>query len=91
MRTKERNIRKKTTGFTWSEEQRKNMSNIKKETHKGIKKPYLSFAGRTHSNISIEKMKKNLLTREMCECPHCKIVITKPNFVRWHGDKCKFK
>ena len=24
------------------------------------------------------------------ECPHCKKLISRGNYTKWHGDKCKF-
>lgn len=34
------------------------------------------------------KMKQGHAKREKVECPHCKRILDKPNFARYHGDKC---
>lgn len=37
------------------------------------------------------KMRRGHSNREHIECPHCKRIIDKPNFTRYHGDKCKVR
>jgi hypothetical protein len=37
------------------------------------------------------KMREGHSKRERIECPHCKRTIDKPNFTRYHGDKCNSK
>lgn len=58
-----------------------------KGVHTGIK----SFTGKTHTQESITKMKEKHSNRVKLKCPHCNKIIDKPNYTRYHGDKCKFK
>jgi hypothetical protein len=37
------------------------------------------------------KMREGHSKREHIECPHCERTIDKPNYTRYHGDKCKSK
>lgn len=59
--------------------------------NKGVKTGHKSFEGKTHSLNSINKMKEKHANREKLACPHCSRIIDKPNYTRYHGDKCKFK
>lgn len=59
--------------------------------NKGLKTGYQSFTNKKHSPESIELMKAKHATRERLECIHCGKTIDKPNFTRYHGDKCKSK
>lgn len=57
--------------------------------NKGIQTGYQSFTGKKHSSDSIQLMKKKHANREKLLCPHCSRTIDKPNYTRYHGDKCK--
>jgi hypothetical protein len=57
--------------------------------NKGIKTGYQSFTGKSHSEESIERMKKSHANRETLTCCHCGKTLDKPNYTRYHGDKCK--
>lgn len=59
--------------------------------NKGIHTGYQSFTGKRHTSESIAKMKEGHRNRSKLECPHCKKIIDKPNYSRYHGSKCKFK
>jgi hypothetical protein len=59
--------------------------------NKGVNTGIKSFTGRTHSEESISKMKEGHSNRVKLECPYCKKIIDKPNYTRYHGDRCKFK
>lgn len=59
--------------------------------NKGIHTGYQSFIGKKHKEESILKMKEGHTKRAKLECPHCCKVIDKPNYTRYHGDKCRFK
>ena len=59
--------------------------------NKGVQTGIKSFTGKKHSAESITKMKEGHSNRLKLECPHCKKIIDKPNYTRYHGDKCKFK
>jgi group I intron endonuclease len=44
--------------------------------------------GKNHSDISLENIRKGIAATAK-ECPHCKKVVDKGNYNRWHGDNCK--
>lgn len=58
--------------------------------NKGIHTGHKSFTGKTHTEDSIAKMREKHANRERLTCPHCNKNIDKPNYSRYHGDKCKF-
>ena len=58
--------------------------------NKGIHTGHKSFTGKTHKEESIKMMKEKHANRERLTCPHCSKNIDKPNYTRYHGDKCKF-
>ncbi len=58
--------------------------------NKGVHTGYKSFTGKTHTTESINKMKEKHASRERLTCPHCAKTVDKPNYSRYHGDKCKF-
>lgn len=57
--------------------------------NKGVKTGYQSFTGKSHSAESIERMKASHANRERLTCPYCNKTLDKPNYTRYHGDKCK--
>lgn len=57
--------------------------------NKGIKTGYQSFTNKKHSPESIALMKERHATRERIQCVHCDRIIDKPNYIRYHGDKCR--
>ena len=57
--------------------------------NKGLHTGHQSFTGKSHSPESIAQMKEKHANRERLACPHCNKVIDKPNYSRYHGDKCK--
>ena len=59
--------------------------------NKGIHTGHQSFTGKSHTSDSINKMKEKHAKRERLICPYCSKSIDKPNYTRYHGDKCKFK
>jgi hypothetical protein len=58
--------------------------------NKGKKTGYKSFTGKKHSEDSIQKMRAKHAERPKLQCCHCGKIIDKPNYTRYHGDKCKF-
>jgi len=44
------------------------------------------YTEENHKNMSIGQ-----LNREKLKCPHCNKNIDPGNYVKWHGDKCKYK
>ena len=38
---------------------------------------------------TIERMRKAAVDRPLVECEKCKKLVTRPMYVRWHGDNCK--
>jgi hypothetical protein len=86
-----KNISKSRTGISYSEEGKKKLVRNRKKTYeeKGIK-PYVpSFSGQTHSQETIDKMKKKALELQCITCKHCGTIAKPGPFARWHGDKCK--
>jgi len=67
----------------------KKKNNTQVPWNKGIHTGYQSFTGKTHSVDAIAKMKEKHAKRERLTCPHCNKTIDKPNYSRYHGDKCK--
>lgn len=59
--------------------------------NKGLQTGHKSFAGKTHTEESIALMRKGHANRARLACPHCNKILDKPNFTRYHGDRCKFK
>jgi hypothetical protein len=57
--------------------------------NKGVKTGIQTFTGRNHSPETINKMKEGHSKRVKLECPHCSKIVDKPNYTRYHGDKCK--
>lgn len=57
--------------------------------NKGIHTGHQSFTGKTHSPETIALMKEKHANRQRLTCPHCNKTIDKPNYSRYHGDKCK--
>lgn len=57
--------------------------------NKGIHTGHQSFTGKNHTPESIQLMKERHANRERLTCPHCNKTIDKPNYSRYHGDKCK--
>ena len=57
--------------------------------NKGLSTGLQTFTGKEHSHQSIEKMKASHSNRSVITCPHCGRTIDKPNFTRYHGDRCK--
>ena len=76
---------------TWN----KGLSGIKTSTkgqvawNKGIHTGHQSFTGKSHKPESIQLMKEKHANRQRLTCPHCNKTIDKPNYSRYHGDKCK--
>ena len=58
--------------------------------NKGLKTGYKSFTGKKHSEHSIELMKAKHAEREQVPCTYCGRTLDKPNYTRYHGNKCKF-
>ena len=60
-----------------------------KEKHKGKK---LTNEHKTNIGLSLSGDKNPMfgIHFEILTCPHCGKSIEKRNFVRWHGNKCKF-
>jgi len=67
----------------------KKKNNTQVPWNKGIRTGHQSFTGKTHSVDSIIKMKEKHANRVRLTCPHCDKTIDKPNYTRYHGDKCK--
>lgn len=86
--TKKR-IGKKNKGKIWSDNQRKNLSEVRKKQFNGEKPAYLIFAG--HSEESKEKIRQSSLKRDKIECPFCKKLAAPHVAKRWHFDNCKQK
>lgn len=57
--------------------------------NKGIHTGHQSFTGKTHTPKSIQLMKEKHANRERLTCPHCNKTVDKPNYSRYHGDRCK--
>ena len=58
--------------------------------NKGVHTGHQSFTGKTHAPESIQLMKEKHANRERLTCPHCAKTIDKPNYSRYHGNKCKY-
>jgi len=58
--------------------------------NKGVATGIKTFTGQKHSPETIALMKGKHANRERLTCPHCNKLIDKPNYSRYHGDKCKF-
>ena len=73
-------------GKTHSEESKKKMS----EKHKGKK---LSEEHKQKISKSTKGEKNPMYGKkwETKTCPYCGKTVSTANFVRWHGDNCKFK
>lgn len=82
------------TGSYQSEEHRKKNSLANTGEGNGM-------YGKTHSEETKEKMRKpkseeckaklKMVIKEIVICENCGLHLTKSNYVRWHGDKCKQK
>ena len=58
--------------------------------NKGVSTGIKTFTGQQHTPETIALMKEKHANRERLTCPHCNKNIDKPNYSRYHGDKCKF-
>ena len=58
--------------------------------NKGVSTGIKTFTGQHHTPETIALMKEKHASRERLTCPHCSKNIDKPNYSRYHGDKCKF-
>lgn len=86
--TKEK-IRNKNTGKRWNQEQRTNLSNIRKKQFGGERPPKLFCE--SHSEETKEKMRQSALNRQKICCPFCKAMCAPHVAKRWHFDNCKHK
>ena len=86
--TKEK-IRLKNDGKIWNEEQRKNLSEVRKLQFDGKKPGYLFCS--EHTEETKEKIRQSALNREKVKCPHCQIITAPHTAKRWHFDNCKQK
>jgi hypothetical protein len=66
----------------WTEESRNKLS-VKS---KGINN---AMYGKTHDDIAREKISQKAKNQPRIECPYCNKVIPKPQYTRYHGNKCK--
>lgn len=57
--------------------------------NKGIHTGHKSFTGKSHTAESINRMKEKHANRERLTCPYCDKNVDKPNYTRYHGEKCK--
>lgn len=73
-------------GLTGIKTSDKGQSAWNKGMHTGLQ----SFTGKKHTVESIQMMKEKHANRERLTCPHCNKTIDKPNYSRYHGEKCKF-
>lgn len=69
----------------------KKKNNTQIPWNKGVATGLQTFTGKNHTADSIRKMKDSHANREKLTCPHCSKIIDKPNYTRYHGDKCKLK
>lgn len=57
--------------------------------NKGMSTGIKTFTGQNHTPETIALMKEKHANRERLTCPHCDKTVDKPNYSRYHGDKCK--
>ena len=57
--------------------------------NKGISTGIKTFTGKSHAPETIALMKEKHANRERLTCSHCNKIVDKPNYSRYHGDKCK--
>lgn len=88
-----------------TEEQRKNMSDSRKEYLKHNDSPWLGRKHREESKKKISEARKGTKAsaqtrqsmrnaaknRPRMTCEHCNRSITNQNYAQWHGEKCKYK
>jgi hypothetical protein len=80
-------IRQKNSGKIWSEDQKNNLSEVRKKQFDGKRPSYLFFE--KHSDESKEKMRRSALNRVKIECPHCHLMCSPNTAKRWHFNNCK--
>jgi hypothetical protein len=79
----------KNSGKVWTEEQRRNLSEVRKLQFDGEKPNYLFCS--EHTTESKEKIRQSALNREKVICPHCQTMAAPHTAKRWHFDNCKQK
>lgn len=82
-------IREKNTGKVWNDDQRKNLSEVRKKQFGGKKPSYLFCA--EHSEETKEKIRQSALNRKKLSCPFCHKLFAPHVAKRWHFDNCKHK
>lgn len=80
----------KNLGKVWTEEQKLKLSELRKEEYRsGSRIHNRGMKGKKLSEESIQKMKDVANKRPRIQCEHCQKEMTKQNYKKWHGDKCK--
>ena len=51
----------------------------------------ISLLGHTVNDVTRQKIAITLKSRPNILCPHCGIYTRDGNYIRWHGDNCKYK
>lgn len=82
-------IGEKNSGRVWNEEQRKNLSEVRKKQFGGQRPSYLFCS--EHSEESKEKIRNSALNREKICCPFCRKLAAPHVAKRWHLDNCRNK
>lgn len=84
--TKEK-ISNANMGKIWNDEQRKNLSEVRKKQFDGKRPSYLICT--SHTKETKEKIKNSAINRKKISCPHCHKSIAPHVAKRWHFDNCK--
>lgn len=82
-------ISKKNTGKIWNDDQRKNLSDVRKKQFNGQKPSYLFCS--EHTEETKDKIRQSALNRKKVSCPFCKTLSAPHVAKRWHFDNCKQK
>jgi hypothetical protein len=80
-------IRQAKKGKVWNNEQRQNLSKVRKKQFEGKRPDYLICT--SHSEETKEKIRKSAINRKKISCPHCHILSSPHVAKRWHFDNCK--
>jgi hypothetical protein len=83
-----RAIGEKTSQKVWTEEERQNLSEVRKKQFNGRRPPYL-IPPTSLSEESKKLVSQAALARPKTTCPHCGVSAKPHTYKRWHGDRCK--
>jgi ferredoxin-like protein FixX len=82
-------IGEKNKGKVWTDEQKQNLSELRKKQFKNQKPSYLVCV--SHTEETKDKIRQSALNRKKIECPYCKMLCSPNTAKRWHYDNCKQK